>query len=412
MPASTSSSTSRSTTRTGIPTLVRVIDRHPYRPFIRHVDFVKVNLTEKVQAEVTLHFVGTPWREGGRNAQPDPNSITVEALPAEIPTSSKSMSATQHQRRDPYPRPARHRRRRDPRRSRRPAVSVTVLAAEPVPEVEEGEGEEGAEGEGRRGRGRTPADAEDSESASRVRLIVGLRNPGSEYQGTRHNLGYEVVAEFGRRHQASSEVRCASEPRSPAFQRGCDPAGPDTFMNDSGRAVTAALLLQGRSDDLLVLHDDIDLAFGRLRVQKVGGGRRQQRNPVARAASRHRDFWRLKLGVGRPRKSGSRRSCSQPVHRRSGRKSTSWSTMPPTSWSSGSRTEPGPRNWPPTVDPDSWQNPIMPRLDAIGIVVSSMGDAMEFYRKLGLDFPPNSKATATSKPTPREDSGSCSTPRT
>jgi large subunit ribosomal protein L25 len=70
----------------GIPTLVRVIDRHPFRSQFRHVDFVQVSLTEKVQAEVTLHFVGNPAgvKEGGI-LSPIKNQVEIEALPAEIP---------------------------------------------------------------------------------------------------------------------------------------------------------------------------------------------------------------------------------------------------------------------------------------------------------------------------------------
>lgn len=70
----------------GVPTLVKDIDRHPFRNQIRHVDFIRVSLTEKVRAEVSLHFVGTPIgvREGGI-LSPIRNSIEIEALPAEIP---------------------------------------------------------------------------------------------------------------------------------------------------------------------------------------------------------------------------------------------------------------------------------------------------------------------------------------
>jgi large subunit ribosomal protein L25 len=70
----------------GIPTLVRMIDRHPYRPQFRHVDFVQVSLTEKVQAEVSLHFVGNPpgVKEGGI-LSPIKNEVEIEALPTEIP---------------------------------------------------------------------------------------------------------------------------------------------------------------------------------------------------------------------------------------------------------------------------------------------------------------------------------------
>jgi large subunit ribosomal protein L25 len=70
----------------GVPTLVKDIDRHPFRNQIRHVDFIRVSLTEKVRAEVSLHFVGTPIgvREGGI-LSPIRNAIEIEALPAEIP---------------------------------------------------------------------------------------------------------------------------------------------------------------------------------------------------------------------------------------------------------------------------------------------------------------------------------------
>ncbi|MGH8928831.1 MAG: 50S ribosomal protein L25 [Acidimicrobiia bacterium] len=70
----------------GVPTLVRMIDRHPYRNQIRHVDFVQVSLTEIVNAEVTLHYVGNPpgVKEGGI-LTPIRSHIEIEALPTEIP---------------------------------------------------------------------------------------------------------------------------------------------------------------------------------------------------------------------------------------------------------------------------------------------------------------------------------------
>ena len=70
----------------GVPTLVRSIDKHPFKSLIRHVDFVRVDLSETIEAEVSLHFVGTPIgaREGGILI-PAKNSIQVEALPTEVP---------------------------------------------------------------------------------------------------------------------------------------------------------------------------------------------------------------------------------------------------------------------------------------------------------------------------------------
>jgi PTH1 family peptidyl-tRNA hydrolase len=136
-----------------------------------------------------------------------------------------------------------------------------------------------------------------------VRLIVGLRNPGSEYQGTRHNLGFEVLAEVADRFEGKLKrgpLRVRSEVASiPA--RSAILASPNVFMNDSGRAVgSLRSYYKVGFEDLLVLHDDIDLAFGRLRVQKAGGS--GGHNGI-RSLEQHlgtKDFWRLKLGVGRP----------------------------------------------------------------------------------------------------------------
>lgn len=136
-----------------------------------------------------------------------------------------------------------------------------------------------------------------------MRLIVGLRNPGSEYQGSRHNLGYEVLVALAGRVDAKLKrgpLRVRSEVAA-ASGRDLVLASPNTFMNDSGRAV-ASLRAYYKVDagEMLVLHDDIDLAFGRLRLQKAGGS--GGHNGI-RSLEHHlgtKDFWRLKLGVGRP----------------------------------------------------------------------------------------------------------------
>ncbi len=154
--------------KTGVPTLVREIDHHPYKPFIRHVDFVMVNLKVKVHAEVALHYVGTPVgvKEGDGVLTPARNSITVEALPTEIPNAIEvdvsGLNINDSLRIADLAAIDNVEILDDPDEL---LVSVSVLAAEPEPEVEEGEGEDGAEGEaGAEGEGVTPADAEDSGS--------------------------------------------------------------------------------------------------------------------------------------------------------------------------------------------------------------------------------------------------------
>lgn len=129
-----------------------------------------------------------------------------------------------------------------------------------------------------------------------------MRNPGSEYVGTRHNLGHEVLLAIASRWN----VRLKRGPLRVRCELGIVPgrdlilATNSTYMNESGRSV-AALLSYYKVDvrDLLIVHDDIDLAFGRLRVQDGGGtgGHNGVKSVEARLGA---DFWRLKLGVGRP----------------------------------------------------------------------------------------------------------------
>jgi PTH1 family peptidyl-tRNA hydrolase len=133
-----------------------------------------------------------------------------------------------------------------------------------------------------------------------VALVVGLRNPGSDYQGTRHNLGGEVVAELAGREGVSLR-RAPRRIRAEVGSLGEDLLVlPTTYMNDTGRAL-AGLLSYFRQPvtEALIVHDDIDLAFGRLRLQNGGGsgGHNGIRSLVQAVGG---DFARLKLGVGRP----------------------------------------------------------------------------------------------------------------
>jgi PTH1 family peptidyl-tRNA hydrolase len=136
-----------------------------------------------------------------------------------------------------------------------------------------------------------------------VPLICGLRNPGAQYEGTRHNIGFEVVTTLAARQQAKLKrgpLRVRAE-----IVRVPDPPmllmTPNTFMNDSGRAVKAVMsYYKVEAGELLVVHDDIDLDFGRLRVQIAGGSGGNNGIRSIEAHLGHRDFARLKVGVGRP----------------------------------------------------------------------------------------------------------------
>jgi PTH1 family peptidyl-tRNA hydrolase len=136
-------------------------------------------------------------------------------------------------------------------------------------------------------------------------LFVGLANPGPEYEGSRHNVGAEVVrrlafeegAEFRRApRRIRAEVAAADLPGGRAVL-----AVPSTFMNESGRAVSPLLrYYQVPVERLVLVHDDIDLPFGKLRFHfgRGTGGHNGVASVVSALGSVA--LWRLKVGVGRP----------------------------------------------------------------------------------------------------------------
>lgn len=136
-------------------------------------------------------------------------------------------------------------------------------------------------------------------------VIVGLRNPGSRYEATRHNIGADVVDVIAERHG----IEIGKGPRGVAARVGTGRIAdrqvrlvlPTSFMNESGPPVQAVAAYFGTEvEDLLVLHDDIDLGFGRLRVaHDRGAGGHNGIRSIAQSLGTEA-FWRLKIGVGRP----------------------------------------------------------------------------------------------------------------
>lgn len=134
---------------------------------------------------------------------------------------------------------------------------------------------------------------------------MGLGNPGRRYAGTRHNVGYRVVERFGERHR----VALSSRKFGGRFGRG-DVGGievgllePETFMNLSGECVAEALRYLPVGDwkrDLIVVSDDVDLPFGRLRLRPGGGagGHKGLLDIIEHLGGDA--FARLRFGVGRP----------------------------------------------------------------------------------------------------------------
>ncbi len=137
-----------------------------------------------------------------------------------------------------------------------------------------------------------------------MKLIVGLGNPGREYRDTRHNVGFRVVDEIARRHGLQWAMAPSQVPDAFVVKKfGVQPvllAKPLTFMNRSGEAVAAlAHYYDIVPADLLVVVDEIDLPFGRLRARGRGsaGTHNGLRSIVQQLGTT--EFPRLRLGIGR-----------------------------------------------------------------------------------------------------------------
>ncbi len=134
-------------------------------------------------------------------------------------------------------------------------------------------------------------------------LVVGLGNPGAEYAGTKHNVGAEVVELLARRHGArlrkSKERALVDEVRVGGKRLAL--AVPTTYMNDSGQAVAPLVRRFGvTSEQLVIVHDELDLEPAVLRV-KVGGGLAGHNGLRSIKQHLHDDtFLRVRLGVGKP----------------------------------------------------------------------------------------------------------------
>ena len=135
------------------------------------------------------------------------------------------------------------------------------------------------------------------------RLIVGLGNPGRKYEGTRHNVGFGAVDLLAQRFRID-----LSRTKFDALYATGEVAGesvvllkPQTFMNRSGKSVQAAQAFYGVSaEETVVLHDDLDLDLGQIKIKGGGGhgGHNGLRDIVAKTGSR--EFLRIRLGIGRP----------------------------------------------------------------------------------------------------------------
>lgn len=132
------------------------------------------------------------------------------------------------------------------------------------------------------------------------RLIVGLGNPGEQYTRTRHNLGARVLLAL-RASLGQSQFRASREFFARVSRGDHLLAIPTTFMNESGRAVSALMKKERIPlDHLLIVHDDKDFVLGSIKLQKGRGaaGHRGVQSVIGETGSKV--FWRLRLGIGDP----------------------------------------------------------------------------------------------------------------
>lgn len=142
-----------------------------------------------------------------------------------------------------------------------------------------------------------------------MKLVVGLGNPGKKYEATRHNAGFWWIDRIAHAERATfrREARFNGE-----AARISSPAGdiwllkPETFMNESGRAVTAlANYYKIDAKEIFVAHDELDLPPGGVKLKFGGGisGHNGLKSVVASLGTQ--DFWRLRIGIGHPRDSAA-----------------------------------------------------------------------------------------------------------
>lgn len=137
-----------------------------------------------------------------------------------------------------------------------------------------------------------------------IKMIVGLGNPGQEYEHTRHNAGFWLLDELARQWKVSWKYE---KKYSGHVARAVRPEGeiwllkPDTYMNLSGKAAAAlAQFYKIKPEEVLVVHDELDIPCGRIRFKFGGGNGGHNGLKDIQAKFGSPDFYRLRLGIGHP----------------------------------------------------------------------------------------------------------------
>ncbi|MGO4307490.1 MULTISPECIES: aminoacyl-tRNA hydrolase [unclassified Cupriavidus] len=138
-----------------------------------------------------------------------------------------------------------------------------------------------------------------------IKLIVGLGNPGAEYEATRHNAGFWLVDQLARMGGTTLRVEGRFHGlagRARLWDQDIWLLKPSTFMNRSGLAVVSlARFYKVLPDEILVAHDEMDLPAGAVKLKRGGGAGGHNGLKDIAAHLTTQDYWRLRLGVGHPR---------------------------------------------------------------------------------------------------------------
>jgi PTH1 family peptidyl-tRNA hydrolase len=140
---------------------------------------------------------------------------------------------------------------------------------------------------------------------SKIKLIVGLANPGPQYQDTRHNAGAWFVEQLAQSYRINLNPEAkffGLTGRGLVHQQDIRLLIPTTFMNLSGKAVSAmAQFFKLEPEEILVAHDELDINPGEIRLKKGGGhgGHNGLRDIISQLGNRN-DFYRLRVGIGHP----------------------------------------------------------------------------------------------------------------
>jgi PTH1 family peptidyl-tRNA hydrolase len=151
-----------------------------------------------------------------------------------------------------------------------------------------------------------------------LRLVVGLGNPGQRYAGTRHNVGFMALELLAKREGVRFKSMAKLQGELAVVGFGSDRLRllmPQTFMNESGRSIRAALdWFDLSADQVLVLVDDMDLPLGRLRIRAKGsaGGHNGLKSTIQHLGTQ--EFARLRIGIGAPGRSAEERKARTVSH--------------------------------------------------------------------------------------------------